>query len=576
MPESVKQDQERIVAIPLQDLSNTAEEMGKDDGTHVTVQSRANSDASESDSLINGLHNSLPTGLTSELHHGILQIHVEEHPVGRHLGVFSTIVIFTTRIIGSGIWATPATVFVSAGGNLTLFFLLWLIAALIAFAGLYCYLELGSIVPKNGGTKVFLEFIYPRPKLLLSVVFSLISLIFGISLTNSIIFGKYVLFSIGYSSEFIENSKWSNWIGLILILSTLLIQSISVKLGIYLQNSLGVIKLSMLAIMTLTGLYAVFLPQSFTGLENHFDFKYFKEFEMDSSNISLSTLVTGLLQCFFTFSGWNSVHTIASEVIDPIKTFRIAGPFSLSLALVNYALMNIAMLKIIPHDELMNAGPLVGSILFEKILGYRLGRQFVTISIALSSATNVFVVIYAMSRMNQEIFREGYLPFSSYLSKNLNKIPIFGLLICSSLTIFWLLILPPNGSSFEYIVNLESYPSQIFLCLIAIGVFIIRKRYPDQKAPIRSSLIGDFFIIIISIIVTLSPWISNKSHNIPHLPPYHIMAVILMGFCILFWSIKFKLLPYLGNYELIEDYEYHDDGLSVKKWVKDWNIEIGT
>jgi amino acid transporter len=478
--------------------------------------------------------------------------------------------------MGSGIWATPANVFVSTGGNLTLFFGLWIIAALVAFAGLFCYLELGSIVPKNGGTKVFLEFIYPKPKLLVSVVFSLLTLFFGISLTNAIIFGKYVLYSMGYSNEFIEGSKWSNWIGLILILVTMVIHGLSVRLGVILQNGLGVIKLTLVGIMTITGVYVVILPERFTGLESHFKWEYFTKFETDANSVSISTLVSGLLQCFFTFGGWNSVHTIASEVKDPNRTFKIAGPLSLLLALINFTLMNIAMLKIIPHEELLNAGPLVGSILFEKILGYRLGRQLVTTSIALSSATNVFVVIYALSRMNQEIFREGYLPYSSHLSRNFNKIPIFGLLVCSILTIFWLIILPSQGSSFEYIVSLENYPNSMFLSLIAIGIFIIRRRYPNQKAPIRASLVGTFFILIVNLIVMIAPLVSEShSPRVGFLPPYYITALIMILACVAFWVIKFRLLPWIGGYDLVEDYEIHEDGLSVKKWVKEINLELG-
>ncbi|ODQ60946.1 hypothetical protein WICANDRAFT_77611 [Wickerhamomyces anomalus NRRL Y-366-8] len=553
---------------------SSSKDLLKDSITTVEVNSRSNSDASE-DQLLSPIHSQRSYGSLHKelLNDSVLQIDLEDLPHGRHLGLYSTIILFISRIIGSGIWATPSNVFAGVGGNPFLFFTMWLIAALMAFAGLYAYLELGSIVPRSGGTKVFLEFIYPRPKLLISVVFSLFTLAFGISLTNSIVFGKYTLFSLGYSSEFIDSSNWSNYIGLILIIVTTLIHGFSTKHGVFVQNVLGAMKLFLVAIMSLTGIYVLFFPEKLTGLPNHLDMDKFFKFD-DSSIVTASSVSSSLLGCFFTFGGWNAVHTVSSEIKDPVRTLKIAGPVSLLIAFFNFILINIAYLKVIPHDEVIKAGPLIGSILFERVLGYRLGRQFLTISIALSSASNVFVVVYSISRMNQEIFREGYLPFSSIFASNFRhtNTPLWSLLVCSVLTSFWLILLPANGKSFNYIVSLEGYSTQVFLLLIAIGIFIIRKKYPDQKAPIRASITGTALIVVVSLSVLISPFFSkNDSSNptyISYLPPYYIASPFLLSLGLAFWAIKFKILPYLGSFKYHREIETLDDGLTVKKWVK--------
>lgn len=539
----------------------------------IEVNSRSNSDASEDQLIISPIKSHQSYGsIDKEMN--ILQLDLEDLPHGRHLGLFSTIVLFISRIIGSGIWAIPSNVFEGVGGSPFLFFIFWTLAALIAFAGMFIYLELGSIVPRSGGTKVFLEFIYPKPKLLISVAFSIYTLAFGISLTNSIVFGKYTLFALGYSAEFTTNSNWSNYIGLILIIITTLIHGLSTKHGVFVQNVLGALKLFLVGIMILTGIYVLTFPSKITGLPNHLhlDKSFFTM--KDSSLVSASSLVSSLLGCFFTFGGWNSVHTVASEIKNPVRTLKIAGPVSLLIAFFSYMLINIAYLKVIPHDEVMKAGPLIGSILFEKVLGYRLGRQFITVSIALSSASNVFVVVYSISRMNQEIFREGYFPSSSLFASNYThtKTPLLSLLTCSFLTAFWLVVLPPNGNALNYIVSLEGYASQVFLLFTAIGIFIIRKRFPDQKAPIRASIIGTWSTVLVSIIVLISPFFSkidkSSSTYISFLPPYYIFSPILILLCVGFWGLKFKLLPYLFNYSLEEKIETHEDGLTVKNWVK--------
>lgn len=501
-----------------------------------------------------------------------LQMDLEELPQGRHLGLFSTIVLFISRIIGSGIWTTPSGILLACGGNPALFFLMWLIAALVAFSGLGVFLEMGSIVPRSGGSKVFLEFIYKKPRMLMSVVFSMYSLAFGMTLTNAMVFGKYVLFSLGTDSQFIETSKWANMIGLCLVLSSTLIHGVSVKHGVAVQNFLGALKLGLVAIMAATSIYVICFPKQLTGLDNHLDMESFFKFQ-DSSIVSVSTISSALLQCFFSFGGWNSVHTVASEIKDPVKTLKIAGPVSLFIALFNYILMNIAYLKVIPREELMSSGPLIGSLFFERVLGYHIGRQFVTVSIALSAASNVFVVVYGTSRMNQEIFREGYTPFSKVMASNFKhtRTPLYSLLLCCGLTSFWLILLPPQGNAFNYIVSLEGYPSQLFIALVALGVFIIRRRYPDERAPIRASLVGTVFILLISGYVLLAPFLSSsadESTYISFLPPYHVLGLVLLGVFTAYWGIVFKLLPWWCKYDLEYDTVTLEDGLTVKQRVK--------
>lgn len=539
--------------------------MLKGDSIEVTVASRSNSDASV-DELT-------PMSSTVKEYTGF-QVDLEDLPQGRHLGLFSTIVLFISRIFGSGIWTTPSGILLACGGNAAVFFSMWLIAALVSFSGLYVYLELGSLIPRSGGTKVFLEYIYRRPKVLVSTVFSLYSLAFGLTLTNAIIFGKYTLFCLGFSSEYIESTRMSNWIGISLVVLTTLVHGVSTKHGVAIQNFLGALKLLLVGIMAITSIYVIFFPKKITGLENNLPFdSSFWQFT-NSKVVSLSTISSALLQCFFSFGGWSSVHTVASEIKDPVRTLKIAGPVSLFIAFLSYILMNVAYLIVIPREQMMQSGPLIGSLFFEKVLGYHLGRQFVTVSIALSAASNVFVVVYGTSRMNQEIFREGYVPFAQVMASNYKhtSTPLYSLLLCCILTCFWLVVLPPQGNSFNYIVSLEGYPTQIFIGLIGIGLFIVRRRYPGEKAPIRASLLGTLLLVIISVYVLMAPFTGprDESTYIAFLPPYHIFALILLGLFVLYWALKFRTLPWARGYTLEPELIVLDDGLTVKRWTKVW------
>ena len=81
-----------------------------------------------------------------------------------------------------------------------------------------------------------------------------------------------------------------------------------------------------------------------------------------------------------------------------------------------------------------------------------------------------FVVIYTISRVDQEVFREGYLPFSRFMSSNWPYgAPLRTLLLSVAITTT-VIVLFPGGDIYSYMVSLEGYPQQLAIALIAIGI----------------------------------------------------------------------------------------------------------
>ncbi len=50
--------------------------------------------------------------------------------------------------------------------------MLWLFGLVLSFCGLLVWLELGTMIPRSGGEKVYLEAMYPRPKNLATVIYA--------------------------------------------------------------------------------------------------------------------------------------------------------------------------------------------------------------------------------------------------------------------------------------------------------------------------------------------------------------------------------------------------------------------
>jgi amino acid transporter len=67
--------------------------------------------------------------------------------------------------------------------------MIWVAGILITAAGLAVYLEFGTALPKNGGEKNYLEYVFRKPKFLTTGLFSMYVVLLGWAGSNSIIFG---------------------------------------------------------------------------------------------------------------------------------------------------------------------------------------------------------------------------------------------------------------------------------------------------------------------------------------------------------------------------------------------------
>jgi amino acid permease len=73
--------------------------------------------------------------------------------LGRNLGWSSAYILIISRVIGSGIFATPGAITKSVG-SVGLSLVLWIVGGLIAWFGLQISLEYGCMLPRSGGESI--------------------------------------------------------------------------------------------------------------------------------------------------------------------------------------------------------------------------------------------------------------------------------------------------------------------------------------------------------------------------------------------------------------------------------------
>lgn len=69
-------------------------------------------------------------------------------------------------------------------GSVGLALFLWVAGSIIAAAGMAVYLEFGTAIPKNGGEKNYLEFVYKRPKFLATGMYTGYVMLLGESVVS--------------------------------------------------------------------------------------------------------------------------------------------------------------------------------------------------------------------------------------------------------------------------------------------------------------------------------------------------------------------------------------------------------
>jgi hypothetical protein len=65
--------------------------------------------------------------------------------------------------------------------------MLWVLGFALSFCGLFIWLELGTMIPRSGGEKVYLEAIYRKPKYLATVVFAMNAILLGFTSAGCIV-----------------------------------------------------------------------------------------------------------------------------------------------------------------------------------------------------------------------------------------------------------------------------------------------------------------------------------------------------------------------------------------------------
>ncbi|EFX05089.1 high affinity methionine permease [Grosmannia clavigera kw1407] len=467
----------------------------------------------------------------------------------RQIGIPSAIMLIVNRVIGTGIFATPGTI-LSLSGSVGLSLFIWVAGMLIAMAGTAVYLEFGTAIPKNGGEKNYLEYVYRRPKFLTTGMYTGYVVLLGWASGNSVVFGEYIL-----NAAQVEVTRWNQrGIGLACITSAFLIHGLALKWGLRLQNLLGSIKLVVIVIIVIGGWIALAGHVKVPEDEKPHNFRH----AFEGTTGSAYGVVTALYNVIWSYIGYSNANYALSETKDPVRTLRIAAPLAICVISVLYMFVNIAYFAAVPKKDIISSGQLVAASMFRNVFGGTAERAL-SVFVALSAFGNVLAVIFSQGRLVQELGREGVLPFSRFWTSNRPfNAPLAGLFEHWAVSVI-IMLAPPPGDAYNFILNLISYPLAIVNSFVAAGLLYlyINRTAWNWNPPISATWPVVLFFLLSNIYLVVAPFVppTDGQSVYVHLP-YWIHCVVGFGLIFaggVYWVIWAKILPKIGRYELVRE-----------------------
>ncbi|KAL1837120.1 hypothetical protein VTJ49DRAFT_4232 [Mycothermus thermophilus] len=424
-------------------------------------------------------------------------------PEQQKIGITGAVFLILNKMIGTGIFSTPSSIF-AATGSVGITLLMWTVAGLLTLSGLGVYLEFGLAIPKSGGEKNYLERIFRRPRYLATSVFAVQMVLLGFSAGNSLAFGRYVLLALGHPMP----DGWiPRLIAVACITFVVALHAALPRWGLRLTNALGIFKVLVLLLIVFSG-FAALAGHRLVPDPRNFDNFWAIERGDGYGGGGAYAYATALLQVVYSYKGWENANYVMAELKNPQRTLKIAAPLAVVGVTALYVLANVAYFAAIPKGELARSEVIVAGLFFKNVFGESAAARSLPAFVALSNIGNVLAVSFAHSRVNQELAAEGVLPWSGFWASNMPfGTPAASLLLHWIVTVI-VLIAPPPGPAYNFIVNLYTYPGAWINTFVAGGLIYLRLRASERWwSPWQTHLTVPVVFLCLNIFLAVTPFV---------------------------------------------------------------------
>ncbi len=325
----------------------------------------------------------------------------------RQLGVASATAIVISNMIGQGIFTTTGFLAGDLGAP-RLVLTIWIVGALFALAGAFCYSELGINFPSSGGEYVYLTRAYGPTWGFISGWVSFFAGFSAPVAATALAFSKYLT----YFFPDLDQAWFFVRLGGDLTLSFGPAQLVASGLiaALTVINIFGVSRVAkfqnMLTGVNLVVILAFIALAVFAGNGNWANFGV--SAQRSSSHSIPAQFAISLFWIYVCYSGWNAATYIAEELKRPERTLPAALTFGTALVAAIYLALNVVFIYALPLTAMKTADgkPVVeiGAAVARALFGPQMaGMLSGLIALCLVATVNAMVTIgprvyYAMAQ----------------------------------------------------------------------------------------------------------------------------------------------------------------------------------
>ncbi|KAI8518962.1 hypothetical protein Bbelb_022190 [Branchiostoma belcheri] len=391
----------------------------------------------------------------------------------RELTLTHAVATTVSLIIGSGIFLSPKGVLRSTG-SVGLSLIVWSLSGVLSLLGALCYVELGTTIPKSGGTYTYLHEIFGPWVGFIEIWKNFIiarpcaTAVVGITVAQYVLYPFFAPCPAPYLAVRLVAAVCLALIGFV--------NCYSVRMVAQVNKVLTILKVAALAIIIVFG--GIQLAKGHTiNLEPANAF--------EGTTTSVGDAMVSFYSALWAYEGWNLVLNTA---------------ISLPLVTGIYVLTNIAYFTAMTPAELL-ASDAVAVTFANRLLGVM--SWIIPVAVAVSTFATVLSSTMENTRPLMVAAREGTLPriLSMIQINQLTPVPAITVMI-----LFGLLMLIP--ADVYGLLNLLGFAGWLSCATAVIGLLWWRYKKPDLPRPIKNNLAIPVLFVLLSLFMVVVSFVS--------------------------------------------------------------------
>ena len=383
----------------------------------------------------------------------------EPEPARAGMSVLQGTAFIVGIVTGIGIFKSPQLVAQSVPSEMA-FVLLWVVGGLITLIGALVYAELASAYPSGGGEYHFLSRAMGRPISLLFAWARVTVLQTGIIAAVAFVFGDY-------AQQLVPLGPWGPAIHAALALAILtLVNLLGLQEGKGFQLALTALTLVAITMVVVAGFWLA--PAQAAA-------------PADPSGAAYGLALVFVL---LAYGGWSEAAYLSGDLRDVRRNMVRVLVIATTIITVTYVLMNLAYLNILGLDGIRKSSA-VGADAVRKVAGSH-GAVVLALVICCVALSALNGTIFTGARLYHAVGNDLPLLKRLGLDTSHGGNPTVAFAAQSAVAMSLIVFGAMARDGFQAMVAYTAPVFWLFLLLVGVSYFILRRRAPDQERPFRA------------------------------------------------------------------------------------------